>query len=76
MSVVEHGLVVTGDIFGEVNLTIKGVVKGSIFLQNGNLNIEQSGYVEGEIRAENIIIAGEVVGDVTAETILQLTSVA
>lgn len=76
MSVVEHGLVVTGDIFGEVNLTIKGIVKGSIFLQNGILTIEQSGYVEGEIRAEKIIIAGEVLGDVTAEMLLQLTATA
>ena len=76
MSIVEHGLVVTGDIFGETDLTIKGVVKGSVYLQNANLSIEQSGYVEGEVRADKIIIAGEVVGDVTAETLLQLTSTA
>ncbi len=76
MSVVEHGLIVTGDIFGEVNLTVKGVVKGSIFLQNSNLSIEQSAYVEGEIRAEKITIAGEVFGDVTAEALLHLTSTA
>lgn len=76
MSVVEHGLVITGDVFGEINLTVKGVVKGSIFLQNSNLSIEQSGYVEGEVRAEKIIIAGEVLGDITAETLLQLTPTA
>lgn len=76
MSVVEHGLVVAGDIFGETDLTIKGVVKGSVYLQNANLSIEQSGYVEGEIRADKIIISGEVLGDVTAETLLQLTSTA
>ena len=76
MSVVEHGLVVTGDIFGETNLTIKGVVKGSVYLQNGNLTIEQSGFVEGEVRAERITIAGEVLGDVTAEALLQLTPTA
>jgi len=76
MSVVERGLVITGDVFGEINLTVKGVVKGSIFLQNSNLSIEQSGYVEGEVRAEKIIIAGEVLGDITAETLLQLTPTA
>ncbi|GAK54792.1 conserved uncharacterized protein [Candidatus Vecturithrix granuli] len=76
MSVVEHGLVVTGDIFGETDLTIKGVVKGSVYLQNANLSIEQSGYVEGEVRADKIIISGEVMGDVTAETLLQLTATA
>ena len=76
MSVVEHGLVISGDIFGEVSLIVRGVVKGSIFLQNGNLCLEQSGYIEGDIRADKIIIAGEVMGDITAETLLQLTSTA
>lgn len=76
MSIVEHGLVVAGDIFGETDLTIKGVVKGSVYLQNANLSIEQSGYVEGEVRADKIIISGEVMGDVTAETLLQLTATA
>ena len=76
MSVVEQGLVITGDIFGEVNLTIKGVVKGSVFLQNGNLQIDQTGYVEGEIRADQIAIAGEIFGNVTAETALQVAATA
>lgn len=76
MSVVDQGLVITGDIFGEVNLTIKGVVKGSVFLQHGNLQIDQTGYVEGEIRAEQIAIAGEIFGNVTAETALQVASTA
>ena len=72
MSVVDQGLIITGDIFGEVNLTIKGVVKGSIFLQNSHLHIEQGGYVEGEVRADKVMISGELNGDVTAETALQV----
>ena len=72
MSVVDHGLVIAGDIFGEVDLTIKGVVKGSIFLQNANVTIDQTGFVEGEVRAEKVIVSGEVVGDATAEVLLQL----
>ncbi len=76
MSVVEHGLVVSGDIFGEVDLEVKGVVKGSIFLQNANLRIGQTGYVEGEIRADKIFVDGEILGNVTAETSLQLAPTA
>ncbi len=74
MSFVDQGLAVTGDIFGEDSLTVKGIVKGSIFLQNASLTIEQSGYVEGEILANNIVIAGEILGNITAITSLQLTS--
>lgn len=74
MSIVDQGLVVTGDIFGEDSLTIKGVVKGSIYLQKGEVNIEQSGYVEGEILAEKIVIAGEILGHITALSSLHLMS--
>ncbi len=76
MSVVEQGLVVTGDIFGEVDFTVRGIIRGSVFLQNANLHIDQTGYVQGEIRADKIVIAGEVVGDVIAETALQVASTA
>ena len=76
MSVVEHGIVVSGDIFGEVDLTVRGIIRGSVLLQNANLYIDQSGYVQGEIRADKIVIAGEVVGDVIAETALQIASTA
>ncbi len=72
MSVVEQGLIITGDIFGEVDLTVKGVVKGSIFLQNSHLHIDRNGYVEGEVRADKIMISGEFKGNVTAETALQI----
>lgn len=72
MSVVEEGLVVSGNIFGEDNLTVKGVIKGSIFLKDGSLHIEESGYVEGEILADNVMIAGEILGNVTAITSLHL----
>lgn len=76
MSVVEHGIVVSGDIFGEVDLTVRGIIRGSVLLQNANLYIDQSGYVQGEIRADKIVIAGEVVGDVIAETGLQVAATA
>lgn len=75
-SVVEQGLVVTGDIFGEVDLTVRGIVRGSILLQNANVFIEQSGYIQGEVRADKIVVAGEVLGDITAETALQVTATA
>ncbi len=76
MSVVEHGIVVSGDIFGEVDLRVKGVVKGSIFLQNANIYIDETGYIEGEIRADKILVAGEILGNITAETSLQLAPTA
>ena len=74
MSTIDEGVVVTGDIFGDTDLTIKGVVKGSIFLQKGSLTVDQSGYMEGEVLADRIVLAGELVGNVTAITSLHLMS--
>ena len=54
MSTIDPGLSITGDIVGEDNLIVKGTVKGSIFLNKGTLSVEQTGYIEGEIFAENI----------------------
>jgi cytoskeletal protein CcmA (bactofilin family) len=74
MSVVDQGLIVRGDIFGEDSLTVKGVVKGSIFLQDGDLHIEQSGYVEGEVLAKTVVIAGEILGNIRAINSLHVMS--
>lgn len=76
MSVIEEGLVVSGDIFGEDQLTVKGVVKGAIFLQKSDVHIAASGYVEGEIVANHITVAGEIRGNLTALAGLQLTATA
>ncbi len=72
MSIVEEGLIVSGNVLGEDNLTVKGVVKGTIFLKEGSLSIEESGYVEGEILANTVKVAGKILGNVIAITSLRL----
>jgi len=72
MSIVEEGLIVSGNVLGEDNLTVKGVVKGTIFLKEGSLSIEESGYVEGEILADTVKVAGKILGNVIAITSLRL----
>ena len=74
MSVIEEGLVVTGDIFGEDSLTIKGTVKGTVVLQKGDIYIEKTGFVEGGIFAENIVVNGELHGNLTALISLHITA--
>ncbi len=74
MSVIDQELVITGDIFGEDNLTIKGTVKGTVVLQKGDIHVEQTGRVEGGLFAENILVHGEIHGNVTALTTLRITA--
>lgn len=74
MSVIDQGLVITGDVFGEDNVTVKGTVKGTIVLQKGDIHIEQTGRVEGGVFAENVLVHGELRGNVTALTSLHITA--
>lgn len=74
MSVIDQGLVITGDLFGEDTVTVKGTVKGTIVLQKGDIHIDQTGRVEGGVFAENITVHGEIQGNVTALNTLRITA--
>lgn len=56
-----------GNLTFNNNLKIKGRYLGSI-LSGGTLYIESCAYFEGDINVKQTIIAGEIHGDVTAET--------
>lgn len=76
MSVIDEGLTINGDIYGEEDLSIKGAIKGTIFLKNGSVNIEESGWVEGEILAVYVNIMGKFQGRAIALEKLKLSSTA
>ncbi len=60
-----------GDIVGNSNVRIAGKVKGSISIQ-GDLVIEKSGNVEGEIQAKSAVIAGTIQGNIQCHEKLTL----
>jgi len=57
--------VITGDITGKGNFKIDGKITGDITIK-GDLVTGDKSSVTGNIIAKNIIIAGEVIGDVEA----------
>jgi len=76
MSVIDEGLVINGDIYGDEDLSVKGKIKGTIFLKNGSVNIEESGMVEGEILAVYVNVMGKFEGKAIALEKLKLASTA
>jgi cytoskeletal protein CcmA (bactofilin family) len=64
-SLIARDLVVEGKIEGTGHVRIAGRFKGEASVK-GNLTIEQSAHVTGEIRAESIFIRGEVKGNLHA----------
>jgi cytoskeletal protein CcmA (bactofilin family) len=59
-------LLANGEIKGKEDLIVEGQVLGKINLPASDLLITDQGRVEAEIRARNITIKGEVIGNIEA----------
>jgi cytoskeletal protein CcmA (bactofilin family) len=71
ISLITRNMKIDGEVNGKENLKIEGDLKGIINL-NGDLYIENTGVVEADIEANNIIIRGKVTGNVSARQHLEI----
>ena len=60
---ISENISLKGDISGNSNVRVAGKIIGSVTIQ-GDLVIEKSGYVEGEIQAKNAMVAGKIQGNI------------
>ena len=60
------GLSFRGDIVGGEDLVVDGQVTGTIDLGPHDLTVREGGRVEADIRARNVTVHGEIVGNVVA----------
>ena len=58
--------VVQGEISCREDLVIRGQVRGKMELPENDLLVDEGGRVEAEVRAKNVRIKGNVVGNITA----------
>ncbi len=63
--VIGKGLFIKGELHGEDDLIIEGVVEGTITMQK-SLTIEAGGRITADIETENITIRGEMQGNLRA----------
>lgn len=61
-----RSIFIKGELSGQEDLTIDGIVEGVIELDDHNLTIEQNARINAKIRARNVVIRGEVVGEIDA----------
>ena len=64
-SVIGAGLTIEGKIEGGGHVRIAGRFKGDVHVE-GDLTIEQGAHISGEIRADTVVVAGEVEGNIQA----------
>ena len=70
-SVIAAELTIEGKIEGAGHVRIAGRFKGDIHV-DGNLTIEQGAHLAGELRADTIVISGELQGNVQAASHVEL----
>lgn len=74
-TLVGQGTVVTGDVVFSGGLHVDGTVKGNVVAEEGAtalLILSESGRIEGEVTVPNMILNGEIVGDVFSSTRVEL----
>ena len=64
---------IEGNIQGDENLRVEGHFKGTIKVV-GDFFVGQSGVVEAEVEADNIVIQGQITGNVLARKQLEIQS--
>jgi cytoskeletal protein CcmA (bactofilin family) len=70
-SVIASGLTIEGKIEGAGHVRIAGNFKGDINVQ-GNLTIESGAHLTGGVRAQTVIIGGELEGNIDAASRVEL----
>ena len=72
-SLLSKDVKIEGDIQGNENLQIDGKLIGSIKLV-GDIYVGPTGIVEASVEADNVVIQGQINGNVTARKQLQIQS--
>ena len=58
---------IKGDVTGDENLIIQGHVEGTIKVQGHSVTISKTGRVKANVEASQIIVEGELIGDMHGE---------
>jgi cytoskeletal protein CcmA (bactofilin family) len=70
-SIIASDLIIEGKIEGAGHVRIAGKFKGDVNVQ-GNLTIESGAQLTGEVRADAVIVGGELSGNIQAATRVEL----
>lgn len=71
--VVGQGTVVKGNLSGSGDVIVRGRVEGTVALKD-QLTVEEDGKVFADVEVENLVIHGEMSGDIDAGTKVLISS--
>lgn len=74
-TLVGQGTSITGDLLFAGGLHIDGTIKGNVVAEEGStalLILSEFGKIEGEVNVPNMVLNGEIIGDVFGSTRVEL----
>ncbi len=71
-TIIGESILISGSLNGDEDLTVRGRVEGTLTLTK-TLVVEPTGIVKAEVQVKNCIIAGAIVGNVTATESVEIT---
>jgi cytoskeletal protein CcmA (bactofilin family) len=74
-SLIGQGTVINGDLVFSGGLHVDGTIKGNVVAEEGStalLILSEFGRIEGEVTVPNMVLNGEIVGDVIGSTRVEL----
>ena len=66
MANIGKSIIFKGDLSGDEDLQIDGQVEGGVQLANHQLTIGETGRVQAQLFAKDVIVIGHVIGNITA----------
>jgi cytoskeletal protein CcmA (bactofilin family) len=71
-TIIGESILISGSLNGDEDLTVRGRVEGTLTLTK-TLVVEPTGVVKAEVQVRNCVIAGAIVGNVTATESVEIT---
>lgn len=67
-------LEITGELTGNEDIIIDGVVDGRVSVNDHTVTVGEHGHIKAEIHASSVVVAGEVVGNIVADDKVEVTA--
>jgi cytoskeletal protein CcmA (bactofilin family) len=71
--VIGENISIEGSIRGAEHLVIEGSMNGNIEMEKHNFTVGSKGRVEGQIKAQNVKISGQMIGNIRTQAKVEVT---
>ena len=72
-TVIGENISIEGNIRGDEHLVIEGEMKGNIEMEKHNFTVGSKGRIEGEIKAQNVKVSGQMIGNIKTQGKVEIT---